>query len=148
MNYSIIFLLFISFAVAQQQGGWDNPNYQDYERNNNYNDNNIYANYAARQQEKAVGVGWPKLLMASVGGYIFGSKFHSKKNQGPKLRFKVKQRVECNMMGGRWQKGRIVKLWYQIDVGQWVPYQVRLDDGSLIYAPADHDASIRAIANK
>lgn len=55
-----------------------------------------------------------------------------------KLRFKVGQRVKCN--SGEWTAGTIVKLWYREtywETGRFAPYQVKLDDGELIYVPAD-----------
>mmetsp|Transcript_20962 Transcript_20962/g.31055 ORF Transcript_20962/g.31055 Transcript_20962/m.31055 type:complete len:152 (+) Transcript_20962:130-585(+) len=150
MKHSVLFSIFVSFAVAQRQGGWQNPedNYND-DYGRNYDDKNLYMDYAAKQQEKAMGsVGWPKLLLAGVGGYILGSKFpFTKKGNAPKLRFKLKQRVEC-YMGGSWAKGKIVKLWYPIDEGRWVPYQVLLEDGKMIYAPNDVDHTIRAEKKK
>eukprot|EP00566_Odontella_aurita_P029148 CAMPEP_0113566624 /NCGR_PEP_ID=MMETSP0015_2-20120614/22825_1 /TAXON_ID=2838 /ORGANISM="Odontella" /LENGTH=151 /DNA_ID=CAMNT_0000468931 /DNA_START=60 /DNA_END=515 /DNA_ORIENTATION=+ /assembly_acc=CAM_ASM_000160 len=136
-----------SCALAQQgnYGGYgnENNNYQGYAGQ----DDNMYANYAARQREKAVGggFGWPKLIVVGVAGYIAGAKIHTArlKHSMPKLRFKVKQRVKCNM-GTKWAKGTIVKLWGQQAEGQWLPYQIKLDNGEMIFAPADTDVTIRA----
>lgn len=148
MKRSLLFCAFVSFALAQQSdygGSYGEESYQG--------DDNLYANYAARQHDKAVGAGgrgWPKLLMAGVGGYILGAKIHTGrlKKSVPKLRFRVRQQVECNMgsTGARtkWVKGTIAKLWPQQTEGQWVPYQVRLDDGRMIFAPLDSDVTIRA----
>jgi len=61
------------------------------------------------------------------------------------LRFKVGDRVECNC--GAWTVGTIVKLFYtqsSFPAGKCAPYQIRLDDGRLIYSPADEDRVIRA----
>ena len=61
------------------------------------------------------------------------------------LRFKMGDDVECNTRDG-WQKGKIVNiLWRDDDMpeGMTVPYQIELDDGVLIYAPADDDEIIR-----
>ena len=48
-----------------------------------------------------------------------------------------------------WAPGRVIQLQYREDLwpdGRTVPYQVELDDGSLIYAPHDSDALIRSEA--
>eukprot|EP00965_Chrysotila_dentata_P242179 6204736-Pleurochrysis_carterae.AAC.2 len=61
------------------------------------------------------------------------------------LRFKIGDRVECNC--GAWTVGTIVKLFYtqsSFPAGKCAPYQIRLDDGRLIYSPADEDRVIRA----
>jgi thioredoxin reductase len=64
-----------------------------------------------------------------------------------KLRFDVGTRVECNT--GReygWDKGTVVGLFHsEADwpAGEVVPYQVRLDDDTLIYTPVDADACVR-----
>ena len=53
--------------------------------------------------------------------------------------------MECNT--GEWSKGTIVALFYRdegMPPGMTAPYQVQLDDGRLIYAPADDDQLIRA----
>jgi len=62
------------------------------------------------------------------------------------LRFKVGDRVECNC--GTWAQGTIVKLFYaqkSFPEGKVAPYQIRLDDGRLIYSPMDEDRVIRKI---
>lgn len=62
------------------------------------------------------------------------------------LRFNIGDRVECNC--GRWVKGTIVKHFYvqkTFPEGMCAPYQVRLDDGKLIFAPADVDRVIRKL---
>jgi hypothetical protein len=56
----------------------------------------------------------------------------------------VGDRVECNC--GRWTKGSVVKLFYtqsSFPPNQCAPYQIKLDDGRLIFAPADEDRVIR-----
>ena len=50
----------------------------------------------------------------------------------------------------RWKKGRIKKLHYRQDnwpPGRVAPYQIELDTGVLIYAPADDDRLIRPESN-
>lgn len=63
----------------------------------------------------------------------------------PALRFEVGARVWCNV--GDWTLGTVVKHWYH-EPGQpeetIAPYQVKLDAGTTIYAPADVDECIRA----
>lgn len=61
------------------------------------------------------------------------------------LRFRVGDVVECNT--GSWSKGKVVKLFYR-EGSMSAPYQVQLDDGNLIYAPADDDRLIRAPVSK
>ena len=63
------------------------------------------------------------------------------------LRFKIGDRVVCQC--GTWQPGTIVKLFYvqrNFPPGKCAPYQVKLDDGRLIYAPADADNVVREYA--
>ena len=62
------------------------------------------------------------------------------------LRFGVGDSVACNT-GGSFQKGTVISLMYReegMPPGMVAPYQVQLDNGGLIYAPADEDAIIRA----
>ena len=63
------------------------------------------------------------------------------------LRFSTGDRVECNIgVGGRWMPGTIIKTHYKesgFEAGFTAPYQIRLDIGNLIYAPADNDNSIK-----
>jgi ankyrin repeat protein len=58
-----------------------------------------------------------------------------------KYRFTVGTRVKCNV--GTWKAGVIVAMDYheegRMAPGQTVPYQVQLDDGRLIFVPADVD---------
>ena len=52
------------------------------------------------------------------------------------LRFAVGDRVECNC--GKWMLGTVAKLFYvqsTFKEGMCAPYQVKLDDGKLIFAP-------------
>ena len=63
------------------------------------------------------------------------------------LRFAVGDRVQCKTSRVRWQKGHVSLLHYREDhwpEGQVAPYQIKLDDGRLIYCPADSDSLIRA----
>jgi TPR repeat protein len=63
-----------------------------------------------------------------------------------KLRFGLGARVECSMPDG-WFPGEVVALWYHEDAfpeGFIAPYQVDMDNGSLIYARIDDDTTIRA----
>ena len=53
--------------------------------------------------------------------------------------------IECNT-GAGWQKGEVVRLMYRDEFmppGMIAPYQVKLADGGLIYAPEDQDQLIR-----
>ena len=62
------------------------------------------------------------------------------------LRFAVGERVKCCVGGGKWAPGRVIKLHHHeasFEPGFFAPYQIRLDDGGLIYAPEDRDTCIR-----
>ena len=62
------------------------------------------------------------------------------------LRFAVGTRVKCCVGGGKWAPGRVIKLHHHeasFEPGFFAPYQIRLDDGGLIYAPEDRDSYIR-----
>ena len=59
------------------------------------------------------------------------------------LRFSLGTTVVCNM-GGNWAPGTIVQLHFTNGHdGHIVPYQIKLDDGRLIFAPFDDDRVIR-----
>jgi len=61
------------------------------------------------------------------------------------LRFAVGAQVECNT-GSGWQKGEVVALMYREDgmpPGMVAPYQVKLTNGGLIFAPEDTEELIR-----
>ena len=63
----------------------------------------------------------------------------------PRLRFKPGDRVQCNCE--QWETGTVTGLFYREDSwpeGQYAPYQVRLDSGRMICAPADTDDCIKA----
>ena len=65
------------------------------------------------------------------------------------FRFRLGDTVECFLGGDRdWARGTIVKHLYRdacwhYPPGYLVPYQIKLDDGRLIYCPADHNGLIR-----
>eukprot|EP00962_Isochrysis_galbana_P053028 scaffold24495_cov111-Isochrysis_galbana.AAC.6 len=62
-----------------------------------------------------------------------------------RLRFGVGDRVQCNV--GVWRDGSVVALAYSQPgwpPSKIAPYQIALDDGRLVYAPADHPRLIRA----
>ena len=63
------------------------------------------------------------------------------------LRFAVGTRVECNVRGlDGWQEGRVVGHWYReasMPPGHFMPYQIKLDRGVLIFARRDDDKMIR-----
>jgi len=64
------------------------------------------------------------------------------------LRFKVGDRVECNMSGGMREKGTVVALMWRDDdmeKGQVCPYKVKLDSGGITWAPFDEDECIRKV---
>ena len=66
------------------------------------------------------------------------------------LRFGVGERVECKTGKTEWSAGEVVALMFHdkesMPVGQVVPYQIKLDDGDLVWAPADKDGVIRKAA--
>jgi len=64
------------------------------------------------------------------------------------LRFKVGDSVECRTGPAKedWSPGEIVDLMWKTPSGQEAPYQIKLTDGTLIYAPADDNQVIRARA--
>jgi len=67
-------------------------------------------------------------------------------------RFKIGDAVQCNMGGGKWATGVVVKLDYQDPTwppDKTAPYQIRLDiGGHLIYAPKDVDNFVREVVEK
>ena len=67
--------------------------------------------------------------------------------QIPTFRFCVGQKVKCNC-GNTWLNGKIVAILYREPhwpEGKYVPYQVQLDSGRLIYAPMDDDRLIQSV---
>merc|ERR1712167_116663 len=62
------------------------------------------------------------------------------------LRFAIGDKVECKTGADSWSAGTIVELMYRDDgmpPGMCAPYQVKLSEGDLIYAPADEEDLIR-----
>ena len=67
------------------------------------------------------------------------------------LRFKVGDRVVCNMGSGERKAGVVLELlWRSADMeqGQVCPYKVGLDDGTVTWAPFDDDDTVTAEAAK
>merc|ERR1712216_259194 len=63
------------------------------------------------------------------------------------LRFAVGDKVQCNTEKG-WLPGSIVAVMYRADYmqpGMVAPYQIKLDGGDLIFAPADSNNCIRSL---
>ena len=61
-------------------------------------------------------------------------------------RFEVGTRVQCHVAPQHWCKGKVVGHNYEETPGVLRPYTIRLQDGRLIYAPADDDACIQSVA--
>ena len=62
------------------------------------------------------------------------------------LRFRIGTRVRCKIGAFAWESGRVIDTHYaepSWPAGEVVPYQVRLDDGRLIYAPNDEETVIK-----
>ena len=63
------------------------------------------------------------------------------------FRFAVGDAVECCLGAGEWQRGVVLKQYHREAAwpsDRWMPYHVQLDDGELIWAPADSNACIRS----
>jgi len=59
------------------------------------------------------------------------------------LRFHKGDRVECRTGQDEWSLGKVVDRMWKSPSGEINPYQVELDGGDLIFAPADDDQLIR-----
>ena len=65
------------------------------------------------------------------------------------LRFRIGTRVECNV--GNWMLGTVTQQFYvqsSFAEGKCAAYQVKLDEGNTIFAPADVDRVVRAAAGR
>jgi len=74
---------------------------------------------------------------------------YDEETERPRVRFEIGQKVECRIgpdpVTG-WAPGTVAQLWYREPnwpPNSWAPYQIRLDDGRLIFAPGDMDQVIR-----
>jgi len=68
----------------------------------------------------------------------------------PPLRFAAGDAVRCRVSQTGWARGHIVALQYREKdwpAGWHAPYQIELEDGGLIFAPADDDQLIRSEAD-
>jgi len=64
-----------------------------------------------------------------------------------KLRFRIGDEVECRRTESLWEQGKVVDYFYRdmnMPSGFSAPYQVELNDGTLIWCPIDSDKVIRA----
>eukprot|EP00941_MAST-03F_sp_MAST-3F-sp1_P004456 g4456.t1 len=103
-------------------------------------------NKAEKRTNKLVFIGKnlePEALRKSFQECLWTPELEKQKLEA--LRFKVGDVVECNASGG-WSRGKVVQLQYREDFmppAFVAPYQVKLDNGDLIYAPMDNDNLIR-----
>mmetsp|Transcript_19177 Transcript_19177/g.26992 ORF Transcript_19177/g.26992 Transcript_19177/m.26992 type:complete len:258 (-) Transcript_19177:1212-1985(-) len=69
-----LFMLIVTLVFAQEH-------YQDYQDGDYYQQDNLYADYAMKQQEKAAGksggMGMGKMLLVGGAGWMIGGKIHS-----------------------------------------------------------------------
>jgi hypothetical protein len=66
-----------------------------------------------------------------------------------RVRFEIGAHVECNIGSAdspEWAPGCVVAHYYEEPVGLLHPYQIKLLDGQLIYAPEDNDTIIKKAA--
>eukprot|EP00521_Asterionellopsis_glacialis_P001404 CAMPEP_0195258966 /NCGR_PEP_ID=MMETSP0706-20130129/7688_1 /TAXON_ID=33640 /ORGANISM="Asterionellopsis glacialis, Strain CCMP134" /LENGTH=255 /DNA_ID=CAMNT_0040312385 /DNA_START=24 /DNA_END=791 /DNA_ORIENTATION=+ len=73
----ILGLFLVVSLVLSQEYSQDYPDYQDYA--DSYEQDNLYTNYAAKQQDKqgGGGGGMGKLVVASAAAWFLGGKIHS-----------------------------------------------------------------------
>lgn len=77
-------------------------------------------------------------------GDLFGKKKEKDENTSDcKFRFQVGDAVKASMSPGEWKDGVVSQLDY-IEPGVRAPYQIRLGDGSLVYAPEDTNVFVRS----
>ena len=70
----------------------------------------------------------------------------NKAKRAAKLRFKIGDEVECNLGFNKWKTGKVISLFFRdesMPPGMTAPYQVQLDEGDIIFAPADKEELIR-----
>ena len=75
----------------------------------------------------------------------------NKAKRAAKLRFKVGDEVECNLGFDKWRPGKVTMLFWRdksMPPGMTAPYQIELDNGDIIWAPADEEEVIRNKSNK
>jgi G3E family GTPase len=63
------------------------------------------------------------------------------------LTYKIGDKIQCNV--GQWVKGEIVAFWFRDEwweTGRYAPYQVKLENGGLIYVPFDKSTFVRPLA--
>merc|ERR1712083_837294 len=62
------------------------------------------------------------------------------------LTYKIGDKVQCNCR--QWMAGEVVAYWFRDEwweTGRYAPYQVKLDNGGLIYVPFDKSTFIRPL---
>ena len=69
--------------------------------------------------------------------------YSAEEKEQTELRFAIGDEVACCMGDDEWLEGRVVRQFYRqkaiMPKGYFAAYQVKLDDGRLIFAPRDHD---------
>jgi len=69
----------------------------------------------------------------------------NKEKRIKRLRFSLGARVECRTGQDTWSAGNVEQLLWKTASGEIVPYQIKLDNDTLIFAPADDNQLIRAL---
>jgi len=108
------------------------------------------------------GVRAPYQILLDSGSYVYAPADHSdlvrkstlvnsvqQSSAGPAYRFKVGDVVEAYVEDGGWQKGKIHATDYTEPTftdGKVVPYQIQLDNGTLVYAEDDGADLVRSCA--